>query len=78
MTNPFENEDSEYFVLVNHEGQYSLWPAFCDVPPGWTVVGPKGKRSECLTWIEKTWVDMRPKSLVQAMEKQPANRPTRA
>ena len=69
MTNPFEDETVEYLVLVNHEGQYSLWPAFREVPRGWTPVGPRGKRKECLDWIEATWTDMRPKSLVDAMEK---------
>lgn len=35
MTNPFEREDGSYHVLVNAEGQYSLWPAYLDVPDGW-------------------------------------------
>jgi hypothetical protein len=29
----------------------------------------QGKRQECLEWIEKNWADMRPSSLVEAMEK---------
>jgi uncharacterized protein YbdZ (MbtH family) len=69
MTNPFEDENAEYLVLVNHENQYSLWPGFREVPAGWTPVGPKGKRQECLAWIEATWTDMRPASLVREMEK---------
>lgn len=35
MTNPFEDNDGIYLVLINEELQYSLWPAFADVPPGW-------------------------------------------
>ncbi|MEU7735437.1 MbtH family protein, partial [Streptomyces griseus] len=31
MTNPFEDEDGTYLVLVNDEGQHSLWPAFAEV-----------------------------------------------
>ena len=69
MSNPFENENGEYRVLVNDEGQYSLWPDFREVPAGWTVVGLKGKRTECLEWIEATWTDMRPRSLADAMTK---------
>jgi uncharacterized protein YbdZ (MbtH family) len=69
MTNPFEDEDGEYLVLVNDEGQYSLWPGFRLIPAGWTAVGPKRKRQECLDWIETNWTDMRPKSLIVAMEK---------
>lgn len=68
MTNPFEDENAEYLVLINAEEQYSLWPAFRDIPAGWTATGPKGKRRECLDWIDKNWTDMRPKSLRDAME----------
>lgn len=32
MSNPFEDENGTYLVLVNDEGQHSLWPAFADVP----------------------------------------------
>jgi uncharacterized protein YbdZ (MbtH family) len=68
MTNPFEDENAEYLVLINDEQQYSLWPAFRDIPAGWKATGPKGKRRECLDWIDKNWTDMRPKSLRDAME----------
>lgn len=68
MPNPFENDNEEYIVLVNHEGQYSLWPAFKAIPKGWTSVGPQGKREVCLGWVEANWVDMRPKSLVASEE----------
>jgi MbtH protein len=74
MTNPFENEDGEYLVLVNHEEQYSLWPSFREVPAGWTAVGPRGNRKDCLDWIQENWTDMRPKSLKDAMEQDAASR----
>jgi uncharacterized protein YbdZ (MbtH family) len=74
MTNPFEDENGEFLVLVNDELQYSLWPAFRDVPAGWTAVGPRGARQECLDYIERTWTDMRPRSLVEQMEKDEAER----
>nr|AGS49870.1 MbtH protein [uncultured bacterium esnapd18] len=66
MPNPFEDEDAEYLVLINDEGQYSLWPVFADVPAGWRQVH-QGGRQECLNHIEENWVDMRPLSLVRAM-----------
>jgi MbtH protein len=69
MENPFEDENAGYFALVNHEGQYSLWPVFVDVPDGWAVV-QRGARQECLEYIEDLWTDMRPKSLIRAMEEQ--------
>ena len=68
MTNPFENPDGRYLVLVNDEGQHSLWPEFVAVPAGWrTVFGP-GPRQDCLDHVERNWTDMRPKSLIEAME----------
>lgn len=63
MTNPFEDDSVTYFVLVNEERQYSLWPDFREIPAGWKAVGPHGHRKECLDWIERTWTDMRPASL---------------
>ena len=68
MTNPFDDENGEFIVLVNDEGQYSLWPTFRDVPDGWSAVGPRGARALCLEYIESNWRDMRPRSLVEQME----------
>ncbi|GHJ43204.1 protein mbtH [Catellatospora sp. TT07R-123] len=66
-TNPFDDPDGTYLVLVNDEGQYSLWPALAAGPGGWTVVlGPTGRQA-ALDHIEQHWTDMRPKSLVEAM-----------
>ncbi|MFJ5974390.1 MbtH family protein [Streptomyces sp. NPDC093060] len=67
MSNPFENEDGRYLVLVNDEGQHSLWPVFAEVPAGWEVAHPEDTRQACLDYIEKHWTDMRPKSLVRQM-----------
>ncbi|MCG0287380.1 MbtH family protein [Streptomyces sp. PSAA01] len=67
MTNPFENPDGRYFVLVNEEGQHSLWPAFAEVPAGWTVAHGEADRQACLDYVNEHWTDMRPKSLITAM-----------
>lgn len=64
MTNPFDDEDGRFFVLVNDEGQHSLWPSFADVPPGWEVVHGEDTRAACLEYVEEHWTDMRPKSLI--------------
>ena len=72
MTNPFEDENGIYHVLINAEGQYSLWPAFVEVPDGWTVVLKSTNRAECLGYIDKNWTDMRPNSLIAAMEESKA------
>jgi MbtH protein len=65
MTNPFENPDGAYLVLVNDEGQHSLWPAFAEVPDGWTVALAATDRQSCLEYVEENWTDMRPLSLVR-------------
>jgi amino acid adenylation domain-containing protein len=55
-------------IVVNHQGQYSIWPASCPAVPGWTVVGPSGTREECLGYIRDVWIDMRPLSLQQVQQ----------
>lgn len=67
-TNPFEDPDAKYLVLINDEGQHSLWPVFADVPDGWEVIFGEDGRQECLDFIEKNWTDMRPNSLIRQME----------
>ncbi|MEU8797703.1 MbtH family protein [Spirillospora sp. NPDC048819] len=67
MTNPFEDPDGTYVVLVNDEGQHSLWPSFAEVPAGWTVAKDEDTRQACLDYINENWTDMRPKSLIEAM-----------
>ncbi|WP_413806055.1 MbtH family protein [Streptomyces sp. OE57] len=69
MTNPFDNPDGTFLVLVNDEGQHSLWPAFAEVPAGWEVVVQETDRKTCLDYIEANWTDMRPKSLIEAMNR---------
>jgi len=68
MTNPFESPDATYLALVNAEGQYSLWPASVEVPEGWEIDHPADARQACLDHIEANWTDMRPRSLIEAME----------
>jgi uncharacterized protein YbdZ (MbtH family) len=63
MTNPFDDPDGTFLVLVNAEGQYSLWPEFADVPSGWTAAFGPGSRNGCLAHITENWTDLRPRSL---------------
>lgn len=67
MTNPFDDPDGEFLVLTNHEGQHSLWPAFAEVPAGWSVAHGKDSRQACLDYVEQHWTDLRPASLIAAM-----------
>jgi uncharacterized protein YbdZ (MbtH family) len=62
-TNPFEDAGAAYRVLINDEGQHSLWPSFAHVPAGWHVVHKQDSRAACLKFIADRWIDMRPNSL---------------
>jgi MbtH protein len=63
---PEEPEDTTiYRVVVNHEEQYSIWPADREIPAGWRDAGKTGLKSECLNYIKETWTDMTPASLRQ-------------
>ena len=70
MTNPFEDDDGVYLALMNDEGQYSLWPAFIEVPAGWRIAQSHDTRQACLDYINQHWTDMRPQSLIDAMDRQ--------
>jgi MbtH protein len=63
-----EDDNTTYTVVVNHEEQYSIWPADRELPLGWTAVGKTGTKKECLDYIEEVWTDMRPLSLRKKME----------
>jgi MbtH protein len=66
------NSDKEdttiYKVVVNHEEQYSIWPAEKSNPLGWTDAGKTGPKVECLAYVKEVWTEMRPKSLRQKMD----------
>lgn len=63
-----DTHDSTYTVVVNHEEQYSIWPANRQVPAGWSEVGTTGPKDVCLAYIAEVWTDMRPRSLRKALE----------
>lgn len=63
-----QNDNTVYKVVMNHEEQYSIWPAHRDNPLGWNDVGKSGLKADCLAYIEEVWTDMRPLSLRKAME----------
>jgi len=58
-----EEDQTIYKVVVNHEEQYSIWPADRENPPGWRDAGKQGPKAECLAHIKTVWIDMRPLSL---------------
>jgi MbtH protein len=58
----------QYKVVVNHEEQYSIWPAGRANPLGWQDGGKEGSKDACLAYIKEVWTDMRPLSLRKHME----------
>ncbi len=57
--NPFDG-DGEFLVLVNAEGQHSLWPDFAAVPEGWSIAHGPCERQPALDWITADWTDLTP------------------
>ena len=62
-TNPFDDDNDSFYVLVNDEDQHTRWPTFADVPTGWIVVDGEAGRQACLDLIDQNWTDIRPRSL---------------
>jgi MbtH protein len=58
-----DDDDRTYEVVRNDEEQFSLWPEGRPLPAGWTTVGVRGDKAECLAHIRREWTDLRPRSL---------------
>jgi MbtH protein len=68
MTGEPAEDTRTYQVVLNHEEQYSIWPADREPPAGWSAAGKSGPKEECLAYVEEVWTDMRPLSLRKAMD----------
>jgi len=54
LMNRDDKEDTTiYKVVVNHEEQYSIWPAHREKPLGWRDVGKTGSKPECLAYTKE-------------------------
>ena len=71
MSRDDRDDTTVYRVVMNHEAQYSIWPAERPNPLGWTDGGKTGGKEECLAFINDVWTDMRPLSLRKAMDEPP-------
>lgn len=72
---PDREDTTIYKAVVNHEEQYSIWPADRENPLGWRDTGKSGMKAECLEYIKEVWTDMRPLSLRKRMEEMAKNPP---
>jgi MbtH protein len=68
MANPFDDPDGRFLVLVNGEGQHSIWPDFATVPEGWTRAYGVADRTACLDYVTTNWTDMRPRGLAADLD----------
>lgn len=63
MNSNDQEDTTVYKVVVNHEQQYSIYPADRPSPLGWDDTGTTGPKAECLDYVREVWTDMRPLSL---------------
>jgi MbtH protein len=68
MPNDDREDTTIYTVVMNHDEQYSIWPADREIPFGWNDAGKTGTKAECLAYIQEVWTDMRPLSLRKKMQ----------
>lgn len=58
-----DNRTPQLRVVVNAEGQYSIWRADRTLPGGWVDAGFVGDENACLGHIESVWTDITPLSV---------------
>ncbi|WP_028478553.1 MbtH family protein [Nocardia sp. CNY236] len=67
MDNRFDNDEVQFYVLVNAEGDHSLWPVFAAVPGGWTVAYGATDRAACLRYVQMHWRERGPHVLIDVI-----------
>jgi MbtH protein len=60
------NESFEYRVVVNDEGQHSIWPSERSVPIGWRAISDALPKPDALRFIAERWSDITPLSVQRA------------
>lgn len=56
---------TQFLVVRNALGQYSIWPAALELPNGWEAMSEPAGREVCLRRIEERWLDIRPRATLQ-------------
>lgn len=59
----WSDPQTQFFVVINGEEQYSIWPSYQPVPAGWRAIGEAKCKDDCLDYIEAHWTDMRPRKV---------------
>ncbi|WP_051866262.1 AMP-binding protein [Streptomyces griseus] len=63
MSEPHTVGRAEWRVVLNDEGQYSIWWTDRELPSGWRAEGTSGARERCLARVQEVWADQRPAGL---------------
>lgn len=59
-TNPFDDQQQLFHLLLNPQGQYSLWPVFAALPQGWQAVFGPADAAGCNAWLKEHWSNLHP------------------
>lgn len=59
-SNPFDNQQGQFFILQNAQQQFSLWPQQCALPQGWRVVCQPALQEACNAWLNANWQSLTP------------------
>lgn len=68
-SNPFDNPQGRFFILINAQQQFSLWPEPCSLPAGWQVVSGPDEPSVCQQWLEQRWQTLKPDNFIAVSDK---------
>jgi MbtH protein len=60
-------EEVRFVVVMNGEEQHALWPEGRLPPAGWDVVHGPSSKSDCVSYVEKVWIDITPLSVRRAL-----------
>lgn len=64
MQSIFDSDREDFFILMNRQGSYSIWPSKVDLPDNWFLIdGACRSQKDCLDKIEKIWDSRKQKSL---------------
>lgn len=57
LSEPQTAAPARWRVVLNGEGQYSIWWTDRELPAGWRAEGTSGTRERCLARVEEVWAD---------------------
>ena len=55
MNTAGEGSSGAFLVVLNYEGQHSLWPRIAPIPDGWEQVYGPASRQACLDYVDRNW-----------------------